>query len=99
MFHRAKERALKNNIPFNITVDDIVIPDKCPLLECSFIKGSSDNKWYSYSLDKIDNSKGYVKGNIQVITYLANTMKSKASKEELINFANNILKIYKVTKV
>jgi hypothetical protein len=97
IYHRAKERAVENNLPFNITIEDIVIPDKCPLLNCPFRKGGKHDKWYSYSLDKIDNSKGYIKGNVQVITYLANTMKSKASKEELIEFAKNILKLFNIT--
>jgi len=32
MYHRAKERATKTGVPFAITIDDIIIPDKCPLL-------------------------------------------------------------------
>ena len=71
---------------------DIVIPEKCPILECPFIYGTSENYDYSPSLDRIDNSKGYIKGNIQVISTKANKMKNSATQEELINFCKNILR-------
>lgn len=93
MLTRAKDRSKKLGIECTIDLEDIVIPDLCPLLNVPFKYGTQTNKWYTYSLDRIDNSKGYVKGNIQVITYLANTMKSQASKEELLTFAYNIIKM------
>jgi len=92
---RAKERSNRINVFCNLELEDIIIPEKCPLLEEKFVYGSTHNKWMTYSIDRIDNSKGYVKGNIQVITYLANTMKSKATKEQLVVFAKNILKLFK----
>lgn len=95
LLDRAIERSKKKNIFCNLTIDDIKIPDKCPLLNENFKFGSKYDKWFSYSLDRIDNSKGYIKGNIQVVTYLANTMKSQASKKQLIIFAKNILELFK----
>jgi hypothetical protein len=49
----------------------------------------------SPSLDRIDNTKGYIKGNIMVISNKANTMKNNATPKELTKFARWILKIYK----
>lgn len=92
MFTAAKYRAEQRGIEFNIELEDIVIPEKCPILECPFIYGTSENYDYSPSLDRIDNSKGYIKGNIQVISTKANKMKNSATQEELINFCKNILR-------
>lgn len=92
---RAKERSNKEGILCNLDLEDIIIPEVCPLLKVPFIYGGKYDKWFTYSIDRVDNSKGYIKGNIQVITYLANTMKSHASKQQLITFATNILKLLK----
>jgi hypothetical protein len=41
-------------------------------------------------LDKIIPELGYVKGNVRIISTLANTMKSNAIKDQLLTFAKNI---------
>ena len=78
----AKSRAKEKNIEFNIELQDIHIPDTCPILGIPIIrdsKGISDN---SPTLDRIDSSKGYIKGNVMVISYRANTIKSFGTAEE-----------------
>lgn len=96
IFIAAKARAKKYNIPFNITIDDIVIPEKCPILEIplyrkEYGKGGSFQP-NSPSLDKINPKLGYIKGNIMVISMKANAMKYNASEEELLLFSKNIIK-------
>lgn len=92
MFNRAKQRAIKNNLEFSICINDIVIPEICPLLEVPFILGDRGNYEFTPTIDRIDNSKGYTKDNIWVITKKANSMKNSASFKELNTFCTNILR-------
>lgn len=94
----AKSRAKKRNIEFNITLEDIQLPTHCPILgiplKCHIDQGAG-GKDSSYSLDRIDPKKGYIKENIQVISHKANSMKFTANKDELLKFADWIYKEYK----
>jgi hypothetical protein len=100
LLSRAKSRAKKKGLEFNIDITDIDVPIICPILGIPIIKeykkgtkgGPSPN---SPSLDRIDNSKGYVKGNVRVISHKANTMKHNATSLELIRFAEWVLYNYK----
>lgn len=94
MFIHAKARAKKRGIEFGIELADISIPATCPYIETALTTKRGRETSYRASLDRIDNSKGYVKGNIQVISQKANTMKCNASINELIMFAKNILKLH-----
>lgn len=80
MLKRAKKRAIKNNLEFNLTEEDIKVPEFCPALGIELKYNSGDS---SPSLDRVDNSKGYTKDNISVISNRANILKRDATKEEL----------------
>lgn len=90
LLSQARVRAIKGNLKFDIELSDILIPEICPILNLKLKRGIGIKSKYSPSIDRIDNSKGYIKGNICVVSYLANHMKANASKEELLNFAKNI---------
>ena len=94
MLTRAKSRAKIGNIPFNLTLEDISIPDTCPLLgipiEVQPKKGYHPN---SPSLDKIIPEKGYTKGNVWVISNRANTLKNDATLTELKTLVENLEKL------
>jgi len=94
LFQQAKYRAKTRNIPFDIEILDIIIPEICPILGLPLKTLIDGNRDLSPSLDRIDNTKGYLKGNIQVISSKANTMKHNANKSELINFSNWVRSIY-----
>lgn len=92
LFHQAQSRAKLKSIPFNIVPEDVIVPDKCPYLKVPFIIGTKKDYQYTHSLDRVDNSRGYVKGNIEVVCKKANSMKNSASNKELITFALEIIK-------
>lgn len=99
LINNARYRATQRGLDFDLTVEDIVIPDKCPYLDLHFSEMFGKNKEirgdFLPTLDRIDNTKGYVKGNVEVISRLANTMKNKATKEQLICFATHVLETYR----
>lgn len=81
-----KSNCLKNNIPYNITVDDLYpLPLTCPVLGLPLNwmlegRGSPND---CPSIDRLEPSKGYVKGNVRIISQKANRLKSNASAAEL----------------
>jgi hypothetical protein len=88
LLHSARARAIKKNVPFTITINDIVIPRVCPILGIPLIHGDGKVIKNSPTLDRIIPEKGYIPGNIQVISFYANTIKSDATVEELFKVAN-----------
>lgn len=79
---------------FNLTIDDIKIPKYCPYLNIELSTDPKDYECPNYATaDRIDSSKGYVKGNVQIISMKANKMKSIASQEQLLQFSTNALKL------
>ena len=92
-----KSNCKKYGIPFNLTPEDLVVPEFCPYLgiKLTWIDGIQHDA--TPSIDRIIPELGYVKGNVQVISYLANSMKRNASIEQLITFAENIVKLHKKT--
>lgn len=82
MLYHAKRRSLKLGVPFDITVFDVVVPDRCPYLDIPIFRMGSKQTASSPSLDRIDPSLGYVKGNVQVISYRANAIKHDATFDE-----------------
>lgn len=93
--HRCQARAKEKNVPCTIKWTDIqdIYTEICPLLEIP-IKWdrTSGRDNFTPSIDRIIPEKGYVPGNIKIISNLANMMKSSATKEQLYTFAKNIKK-------
>jgi hypothetical protein len=91
LYYGARKRALSDGQKFTITVDDIVIPETCPVFGDKIEDGTGSGPTgggfndYSASLDRIDNSKGYEPGNIAVISRRANRTKNDSSVSDLVN--------------
>lgn len=90
LWYSAKARAKIKGLEFSITEDDFELPEKCPLLDIPLWKNPEESCANSYSLDRIDSSKGYVKGNVWVISKRANAIKSDATLEELELIVKNL---------
>jgi hypothetical protein len=96
MVGRARRAAQEKNLPFDIDLDYVrlmvgenaELASHCPIfqtiLEWSCHRGNGGKILpNSPSIDRIDPARGYVKGNIWVISYRANVIKNDASHDEL----------------
>jgi hypothetical protein len=89
----AARRAKRKNIPFDIRLDDLLpLPTHCPVLGLKLQYGPGrGRKLYengcAASLDRIHNERGYVKGNVIVISLRANLLKGQATLDELQKIA------------
>ncbi len=82
---RANKRAAEKGLPFGVKVSDVEWPEVCPVLGLRLDYGRWGGGTMSNrpSLDRIDPAKGYVPGNVHVISFRANTLKSNATPAEL----------------
>jgi hypothetical protein len=87
LLKRARARANKIGQEFNIDESDIVIPAVCPILGIELKLADGRMEPGSPSLDRIDNSKGYIKGNVAVISNRANRIKSNCTADDLRRIA------------
>lgn len=87
---KAKERAKRKNLPFNLTTAYVVsiMADKCPVFDEPFVLfGSKTGVDMTPNIDRIDPSKGYVEGNIAIISAKANRIKSAYQSKDLYKVA------------
>jgi len=89
LWYVARTRARKYKTEFNIDKEDIVIPEKCPILRLTLSKGDGYLP-NAMSLDRVDNNKGYIKGNVRVISRKANLLKSSLTLDILENIIKYI---------
>ena len=84
MLNNSKQRAKNSGMEHNLTIDDIIIPDYCPVLGIKLETGDRKNHYNAPSIDRVDNTKGYIKENIMIISARANMLKKDATLNELI---------------
>jgi hypothetical protein len=96
MLHNVRRGAKTRGLDFSISAADFpTLPTHCPVLgiELSYV-GSSDlnprskSKASRASIDRKDNSLGYVPGNVFIISFRANQLKSDGTASELRALAN-----------
>ncbi len=93
-----RSRAKNLNVPFDLEYEDLTPPENCPVFNVPLERietYSKASKKFSPSVDRVVPELGYTKNNIQIISNLANIMKHDATKEQLVLFAEWVLKTYK----
>jgi len=79
LWYRAKRRAKEKGLDFTINIEDIYVPEVCPV----FLVPFEENTPHSASLDRIDSSKGYIKGNVFVVSTRVNVLKNNITLQEM----------------
>lgn len=93
MLNHARARAKQKDLDFNIDMEDLIVPEKCPLLEIPLIVGKNKILENSPTIDRIDNNLGYIKGNVLVVSHKANTIKNNLTVEKLELLVNNLKRV------
>lgn len=91
MLRDARRRAEREGLPFDLRREDVDIPEFCPVLGMLLVHGEGRAGDCSPSLDKIIPAKGYVRGNVRVISLRANRLKSDAAPDELAKLLAYVL--------
>ena len=86
MILKQRGRAKNRGLEFSITEKDInPLPTHCLILGIELNYYGSKLNRATASIDRIDNSKGYISGNVHVISALANRIKGEATIAEIEN--------------
>ena len=79
-----KTRAKKRGMDCDLEEVDLVVPERCPVLGIVLQQRVGSRGPDYPTVDRIDNTKGYTKDNIRIISWRANNLKGTATLEELI---------------
>lgn len=84
----ARRRAEDAGVPFCLKAEDIHVPEFCPVLGIRLERnGQRGPRHSSPTLDRFVPSRGYVVGNVHVISHLANSIKNSATPEQIMAVA------------
>jgi hypothetical protein len=90
----ARCRARRAGLPFTIKIEDVKIPETCPLLGVKLGYKDGD-KTCSPSLDRIRSDGGYTPENVWVISWRANLIKTNLTLEQFEKFVAALRIAYK----
>lgn len=81
-FSRKRANAIKHGIPWELNFGSLVFPEYCPVLGIKIDYFAESRQENSMSWDRTDHTKGYVDGNVQIMSWRANRIKNDGTKEE-----------------
>lgn len=68
MWRSARDRARNRGTSFTSQPEDIVVPDRCPVLDIPLVRSEGELSETSPTLDEIRHGQGYTPDNIWVIS-------------------------------
>lgn len=92
LVRKARHRAKRAGIEFCITEKDLACNLFCPLLGVEICYSNNGMMPNSPSIDRLDPTKGYIPGNVWIISMRANRIKSDATVDELSTIVANLRK-------
>ncbi len=99
MITRTKKRAQKYGREVIITYEDLLpLPTHCSILGLELVyrskklndKKQAQGEAASASLDRIDSTRGYVPGNVRIISWRANTLRNNGTYAEMEAVARDL---------
>lgn len=87
-FRAKKANAIKSGKEFTIEFGDLVFPTHCPVLGLELDYFNDTRAENTVTFDRVDPSKGYIKGNVVMISWRANRIKNDGTAEEHLQIAN-----------
>jgi len=81
-FRKKKSNAVREGKEFTVEFGELEFPTHCPILGLEldyFTENKSEN---TVSFDRIDSNKGYVSGNVVIISWRANRIKNNGTADE-----------------
>ncbi len=91
LFYSARKRAKESGLPFEISLDHILLGSPCLLCGKDMKKSTHGVKHDSPTLDKIYPQRGYVPGNVKVICYECNMRKRDWTPETMKDFLEKLI--------
>jgi hypothetical protein len=79
----SRYRAKRDGTRHTLTLADIHVPERCPVLGMRLRPAKDRAGPSSPSLDRINPLRGYVPGNVLVVSWRANELKKNATPGEL----------------
>ena len=86
-FTRKKQNCKWSKWEFTVKRQDLIWPTHCPILGIELDWFAEKVQENSPSFDRIDSSKGYVKGNVAIISWRANRIKNDGNSDEHLKIA------------
>jgi hypothetical protein len=81
-FRKKKANATKTGAEFTVDFGELTFPTHCPILGIELDYFAENRAENTVSFDRIDSNKGYISGNVVVVSWRANRIKNDGTADE-----------------